>query len=200
VLGVLPGIIGLIQATETLKLILGLGLSLVNRLLLFDALDLKFRELKLRRDPQCPACGEHPTLARLVDYQAPCAPAPSPGQPPAPSSPSSPPETNPGEVTVQDLKRALDEPQPGPQLIDVREPDEFQIARIPGARLLPLSQLDRRYTELDPNAHYYLHFHHGVRSLRALDFLRQHGFKHVKSVKGGIDAWSSQIDPLVPRY
>jgi adenylyltransferase/sulfurtransferase len=200
VLGVLPGIIGLIQATETLKLALGQGLSLMNRLLLFNALDLKFREIKLRRDPQCAACGEHPTLTRLVDFQALCALAPSPGQPPAPSTPSSLSEANPGEVTVEDLKRALDGLEPGLQLIDVREPDESRIARIPGARLLPLSQLAHRYTELDPGGHYYLHCHHGVRSLRALEFLRQHGFKHLKTVKGGIDAWSSRIDPLVPRY
>jgi adenylyltransferase/sulfurtransferase len=200
VLGVLPGIIGLIQATEILKLVLGRGLSLMNRLLLFNALDLRFRELKLRRDPQCPACGEHPTLTRLVDYQAPCGPGPSPGQPPRPSSPSSAQETDPGEATVEELKGALDKLQPGLQLIDVREPDEFQIARIPGARLLPLSQLARRYTELDPDALYYLHCHHGARSQRALEFLRQHGFRHVKSVKGGIDAWSCRIDPAVPRY
>jgi adenylyltransferase/sulfurtransferase len=201
VLGVLPGIIGLIQATETLKLLLGQGLSLLNRLLLFNALDLKFRELKLRRDRQCPACGERPTITRLIDYQAFCGVARSPGQSPAASSPSSmPPATNPGEVTVEELKRALDGLQPELQLIDVREPEEFRIARIPGARLLPLSQLPRRYTELDPNGRYYLHCHHGVRSLRALEFLSQHGFKHLKSVKGGIDAWSSQIDPSVPRY
>jgi adenylyltransferase/sulfurtransferase len=201
VLGVLPGIIGLIQATEVLKLILGQGLSLLNRLLLFNALDLKFRELKLRRDRQCPACGEHPTITRLVDYETLCGLPPAPGQSPAASNSSSlPPETNPAEVTVQELKRALGGPEPGLQLIDVREPNEFQIARIPGARLLPLSELARRYTELDPEGHYYLHCHHGARSLRALEFLCQHGFKHVKSVKGGIDAWSSQIDPTVPRY
>ncbi len=200
VLGVLPGIIGVIQATEILKLILGRGLSLMNRLLLFNALDLKFRELKLRRDPRCPACGEHPTLTRLVDYEVPCGPASLPGRQPGPSIPSAVPENDIPEATVEELKAALDAPQPSVQLLDVREPDEFQIARIPGARLLPLSQLASRYTELDPSAHYYLHCHHGVRSRRALDFLRQHGFKHLKTVEGGIDAWSTRIDSSVPRY
>ena len=194
VLGVLPGIIGLIQATEVLKLLLGQGLSLLNRLLVFNALDLKFRELKLRRDRQCPACGERPTIARLIDYEAFCGRAHSPG----PSPP--PPATNPDEVTVEELKRALDAPGPKLEIIDVREPDEFRIARIPGARLLPLSQLTRRYTELDPDGRYYLCCHHGARSLRALEFLRQHGFKHAKSVQGGIEAWSSRIDPAVPKY
>jgi adenylyltransferase/sulfurtransferase len=103
-------------------------------------------------------------------------------------------------VTVEEFKRALDAPEPEVHFLDVREADEYQIARIPGVRLLPLSELARRYTELDPNGHYYLHCHHGVRSLRALEFLRQHGFQHLKSLKGGIDAWSSQIDPAVPRY
>ena len=98
------------------------------------------------------------------------------------------------------MKRALDQPQPGIQVLDVREPDEYQIARLPGAQLLPLSQLARRFTELDPNRPYYLHCHCGARSLRALQFLRQHGFKHLKSVKGGIAAWSDEIDPTVPKY
>jgi adenylyltransferase/sulfurtransferase len=200
VLGVLPGIIGLIQATEVLKLLLGQGLSLMNRLLLFNALDLRFREIKLRRDPQCPACGEHPTLTRLADYQGLCGVPASPNQPCAPAKPAAPPGPNPDEVTVEDLKRALEARQPGFQSLDVREPDEIRIASIPGARLLPLSQLASRYTELDPKGRYYLHCHHGARSLRALDFLRQHGFQHLKTVQGGIDAWSTRIDPTVPRY
>ena len=198
VLGVLPGIIGLIQATEILKLALGQGHSLRGRLLLFNALDMKFRELKLRRDPQCPLCGEHPTLTELIDYQAFCGLTPTPGPGAGHSQPA--PATHPDEATVQELKRALDQPQPGIQVLDVREPDEYQIARLPGAQLLPLSQLARRFTELDPNRPYYLHCHCGARSLRALQFLRQHGFKHLKSVKGGIAAWSDEIDPTVPKY
>jgi len=190
VLGVLPGIIGLIQATEILKLALGIGSSLAGRLLLFDALEMKFRELKLRRDPQCPLCGEHPTITELIDYQMFCGLAPASARP----------AVNPDEVTMQEMKRALDDPRLGIKVIDVREPGEHQIARVEGVSLVPLSALARRFTELDPNQRYYLHCKVGVRSLQALQFLREHGFKHLKSVNGGIDAWSDQIDPRVPKY
>ena len=188
VLGVLPGIIGLVQATETLKVILGIGKSLLNRLLLFDALEMKFRELKLRRDPECPLCGAHPTITKLVDYENFCG------------------ITNkelamhPDEVTVQDMKRALDDPQLGIKVIDVREPDEQQIAHVEGVPLVPMSQLASRCSELDPAQPYYIHCHSGGRSLRAVEFLRGRGFKAVKSVRGGITAWSKEIDPRVPKY
>jgi len=190
VLGVLPGIIGCIQATEIIKLALGKGESLVGRLLLFNALEMKFRELKLRRDPQCPVCGEHPTITELIDYEMFCGITAEP-------------ETsamNPDEVTVQDMKRALDDPKSGIKVIDVREPDEYEIAHVEGAQLLPLGQLQARFTELDPNQQYYLHCHHGGRSMRALQFLRQQGFKYLKNVKGGISAWSDEIDHNVPKY
>ena len=190
VLGVLPGIIGLIQATEILKLILGQGQSLLNRLLLFNALDMQFRELKLRRDPQCPLCGEHPTITQLIDYQTFC------GTPP----PASPTTMHPDEVTVHDLKKALENPQLGIQVLDVREPHEHQIAHLDGARLLPLSTLAQHFSELDPNRSYYLHCKAGGRSLKALQFLREQGFKHLKSIKGGLTAWSDEIDPAVPKY
>jgi adenylyltransferase/sulfurtransferase len=190
VLGVLPGIIGLIQATEILKLILGQGTPLLNRLLLFNALDMRFRELKLRRNPQCPLCGDHPTITQLIDYQTFC------GAPP----PSAPTTMLPDEVTVHDLKQALDNPKLGIQVLDVREPDEYQIARINGAQLVPLSKLAQRFTELDPNQPYYLHCKAGGRSLKALQFLRKQGFKHLKSIKGGITAWSDEIDHSVPKY
>src|SRR5438105_3111271 len=163
VLGVLPGIIGTIQATEILKLALGQGTSLVGRLLLFDALEMKFRELKLRRDPECPICGEHPTITKLIDYEMFCGINPK-----AESH-----DMHPDEVTVQDLKRALDDPKLGIKVIDVREPDEYQIAHIEGATLVPLSSLQQRFTELDPNAQYYIHCKAGVRSMKALQFLRQ---------------------------
>jgi adenylyltransferase/sulfurtransferase len=189
VLGVLPGIIGCIQATEILKLALGKGTSLVGRLLLFNALDMKFRELKLRRDPECPICGEHPTIKELIDYETFCGIVPEPAN-----------GENPDEVTVQEMKRALDTPSLGIKVVDVREPDEYEIARVAGVPLLPLSQLNERFTELDPNQQYYLHCKAGVRSLKALNFLRQQGFKYVKSVKGGITAWSDEIDHNVPRY
>jgi adenylyltransferase/sulfurtransferase len=189
-LGVLPGIIGLIQATEILKLILGQGTLLLNRLLLYNALDMQFRELKLRRDPECPLCGEHPVITQLIDYQTFC------GAPP----PSTTPTMHPDEVTVHELKRALDNPQLGIQVLDVREPDEYRIACINGARLIPLSKLPTQVAELDPNQSYYIHCKAGGRSLKALQFLREQGFQHLKSVKGGITAWSDEIDRAVPKY
>jgi adenylyltransferase/sulfurtransferase len=185
VLGVLPGVIGTIQATEILKLILGIGTTLLNRLLLFDALEMKFRELKLRRDPQCPACGEHPTITTLTDMAPMCDITSA---------------MNPDEVTVQDMKKALDDPALGIRVIDVREPDEHQIAHIKGVPLLPLSQLAARFGELDPDQAYYIHCKAGGRSMKALQFLREKGFKNLKSVKGGILSWSAEIDPKVPKY
>jgi adenylyltransferase/sulfurtransferase len=190
VLGVLPGIIGCIQATEIIKLALGKGDSLVGRLLLFNALEMKFHELKLRRDPQCPICGEHPAITELIDYEMFCGITPEPETP----------DMNPDEVTVQEMKRALDDPKSGIKVIDVREKDEYDIARVEGAQLLPMSQINQRFTELDPNQQYYIHCHHGGRSMRVLLLLRERGFKHLKNVKGGIDAWSAEIDPSVPKY
>ena len=190
VLGVLPGIIGLIQATEILKLILGAGTSLLNRLLLYDALEMKFRELKLRRDPACPVCGEHPTITELIDYEGFCGLTPQTERD----------ATHPDEVTVQEMKAALDNPGLGIRVIDVREPSEQRIAHVEGVPLLPLSQLAQRFGELDPDQTYYLHCKVGGRSLQAVQFLREQGFKNLKSVKGGITAWSEQIDPRVPKY
>ena len=189
VLGVLPGIIGCLQAAEILKLAIGRGSSLVGRLLLFNALELKFRELKLRRDPQCPLCGEHPTIKELIDYEQFCG-----------ITPEAEPAANPDEVTVQDMKQALANPALGIKVVDVREPDEYEIAHVNGVPLLPLSELPNRFTELDPNQQYYLHCKGGVRSLKAVSFLKQQGFKYVKSVKGGISAWSDEIDSSVPKY
>lgn len=190
VLGVLPGIIGLIQATEVLKLALGIGASLLNRLLLFDALQMSFRELKLRRDPNCPVCGQQPTITKLIDYENLC------GVTAAGESHA----MHPDEVTVQDMKQALENPNLGIKVLDVREPDEYQIAHVDGVPLLPLSQLAQRYSELDPKQTYYIHCKAGGRSLQAVQFLRQHGFTSLKSVKGGIKAWSEEIDPSVPKY
>ena len=190
VLGVLPGIVGCIQATEILKLALGKGTSLLGRLLLFNALDMKFREVKLRRDPQCPLCGDHPSITGLIDYEVFC------GIPTEPVAPTS----NPDEVTVQDMKKALDDPKLNIKVIDVREPDEYQIAKVKGVPLVPLSTLAQQFTELDPNQTYYIHCKAGVRSMKALVFLREQGFKYLKSVKGGIGAWSDEIDRDVPKY
>ena len=189
VLGVLPGIIGCIQATEILKLAIGRGSSLVGRLLLFNALDMKFRELKLRRDPQCPVCGEHPTIKELIDYEMFCGIAPE-----------SQPAANPDEVTVQEMKKALDDPSLGIKVVDVREAFEYEIARVEGVPLLPMSELRSRFTELDPNTQYYLLCKVGARSHSAMEFLREQGFKYVKNVKDGINAWSDEIDRSVPRY
>jgi sulfur-carrier protein adenylyltransferase/sulfurtransferase len=190
VLGVLPGLIGVIQATEILKLAVGMGTSLLSRLLLYNALEMKFRELKLRRDPACPLCGEHPTIHRLIDYEIFC----------GLTQPTEVNAIHADEVTVQDLKRALEDPKLGIQVIDVREPNEYEIAHLEGAKLLPLSQLGERYGELEPKQPYYLHCKGGVRSLKAVEFLRQKGFQQLKSVKGGITAWSNEIDPSVPKY
>ena len=190
VLGVLPGIVGCIQATEILKLALGKGSSLVGRLLLFNALDMKFRELKLRRDPACPICGDKPTIKELIDYEVFCG-----IQPQAAVTGG-----NPDEVTVQEMKRALDDASLNIQVIDVREADEHQIARVQGVPLVPLSTLPQKFTTLDPNQQYYIHCKSGVRSLKALNFLREQGFKYLKSVKGGISAWADEIDPGVPKY
>jgi len=190
VLGVLPGLIGLIQATEVLKLALGIGSSLINRLLLFDALEMKFRELKLRRDPRCPLCGDQPTLTELIDYEQFCGLRPQPA----------PPMSHPDEVSVQELKQALDDPKLGITVLDVREPEEYRITSISGAQPVPLSTLPHRFAELDPRRSYYLHCKGGVRSMKALQFLRGKGFPHLKSVRGGILAWSDEIDPTVPKY
>src|SRR5437667_11430831 len=190
VLGVLPGIIGCIQATEILKLALGRGSSLVGRLLLIDALDMKFKELKLRRDPHCPLCGDQPSIQELIDYDQFC------------GIPAEPVQTglHPDEVTVQQMKNALDDAKLGIKVLDVREPDEYQIARIDGVPLFPLSTLPQTFTGLDPNQQYYLHCKSGVRSMKALKFLKEQGFKHVKSVKVGISAWADEIDHSVAKY
>ena len=190
VLGVLPGIVGCIQATEILKLALGKGTSLIGRLLLFNALDMKFRELKLRRDPKCPICGDNPTIKELIDYDQFC------GIVPEPTTPGH----NPDEVTVQDMKKALDDPKLGIKVIDVRDPDEYAIAHVKGVPQIPLGVLPQRFTELDPNQVIYLHCKSGKRSMKALEFLRQQGFKYVKSVKGGISAWSDEIDHSIAKY
>jgi len=190
VLGVLPGIVGCIQATEILKLALGKGSSLIGRLLLFNALDMKFRELKLRRDPACPLCGEKPSIKELIDYEVFCV---------IPAEPANP-AVNPDEVSVQEMKRALDDSKLNIKVVDVRDPDEYEIAHIKGVPQIPLGSLPQRFTELDPNQQIYLHCKSGVRSMKALKFLREQGFKYVKSVKGGISAWSDEIDHNVAKY
>ena len=191
VLGVLPGLLGCIQAAETLKLILGVGGSLVGRLLLVEALAMKFREVKVRRDPACALCGSSPRITQLTEYAPTC-----PTRTPTHAAPT----MNPHEVSVQDLKHALDNPGLGIQVIDVREPAEHQVARLEGVPLLPLATLPGRVQDLDPNRPLYVFCRSGVRSLRAVQFLKQQGFAQARSVQGGILAWSEEIDPRVPKY
>jgi MoaD family protein len=191
VLGVLPGVIGIIQATEAIKLILGTGQPLVGRLLLYDALQMRFRELKLRRDPDCPVCGDHPTIHALVDYDAFCGITP-----PAAS------QTTPGEipeVTVQELKARFDRGE-DVYLLDVREPNEYQICRIPGATLIPLGELLSRTGELDRNRDLIVHCKMGGRSARAVALLKERGFTRVRNLKGGILEWIDRVDPTQPKY
>ena len=191
VLGILPGIIGVVQATEAIKLIIGEGEPLVGRLLLFDALKMKFRELKLRRNTQCPVCGDHPTVTELIDYQEFCG-IPHHEPPPAPGLKE-------WEIDPVEVKAKMDR---GDRfvVVDVREPHEYQICSIPGSRLIPLGDLPRRVHELDTADEIVAHCRSGVRSGKAVDFLRQAGFKKVKNMVGGILAWSDKVDPRVPKY
>lgn len=186
VLGVLPGIVGTIQATEALKLILGIGQTLLGRLLHFDALTMKFREFNLRRDPECPVCGDAPTISEPIDYEAFCQSTPAPG----PSA---------EEIDVHSLQQKLASGVPL-ILLDVREPFEYEVARIEGANLIPLGQLPARLAELDGEKEIFVFCHSGVRSAQAAEFLRSAGFAKATNVAGGIDAWSEEIDPNVPRY
>jgi sulfur-carrier protein adenylyltransferase/sulfurtransferase len=190
VLGVLPGVVGTLQALEAIKLVLGRGESLVGRLLLFDALRMRFRELELQKDPACPVCGEAPTVTRLIDYEAFC----GVGGDGAGAAGSE------DEIGAAALRAELAAGGERLVLLDVREPHEWEIARIPGARLIPLRELPERLGELDPAAEIVTHCHHGGRSLRALEMLRAAGFERVRSLAGGIDAWSTDVDPSVPRY
>jgi molybdopterin/thiamine biosynthesis adenylyltransferase/rhodanese-related sulfurtransferase len=193
VLGVLPGIIGVIQATEAVKLIAGIGEPLIGRFLIYDALRMHFRELKLRKDPDCPVCGTHPTVKKLIDYEQFCGLRPTaPEAVPVNTS-------NTLEITAVELKQRLDR---GDKLriIDVREPNEWQINRIPGAQLIPLGEIPRRYAELDPDEEFVVQCKVGGRSAKAADFLRSVGFKRVLNLRGGILEWIDKVDPSQPKY
>jgi adenylyltransferase/sulfurtransferase len=190
---VLPGLIGTIQATETIKLVTGIGEPLVGRLMVYDALRMSFDELKLRKDPDCPVCGSHPTVGALVDYDAFCGLAP-PAQ--ERSTVSAELDFN---ITVDDLKARMDRGN-GPFLLDVREPFEYQIASIGGAVLIPMGDLARRQQELDPDEEIVVYCHHGLRSANVTSFLRQHGFSKARNLQGGIERWAAQVDPAMARY
>ena len=188
VLGVLPGLLGVIQATEVIKLILGAGDSLIGRLLLVDALAMRFREMRVRKNPDCPVCGANPTVKELIDYNQFCGirgeDAPSDAKVP--------------EIQVEELKRRQDA---GEDLfvLDVREPHEYQICNL-GGYLIPLGDLPKRIHELDSSREIVVHCKSGGRSAKAVDFLRQSGFKRASNLTGGILAWSDKVDPSVPKY
>src|SRR5215472_1615229 len=189
VLGILPGTIGLIQATETVKLILGIGEPLVGRLLLYDALAMRFRELKLRKNPECPVCGEHCTIHQLIDYNEFCGIR---GE----EEPEI--DLHVPEITPRELKQRLDAGDDF-YILDVREPHEFQICNLNG-HLIPLGELPRRVHELDSSHEIVAHCRSGKRSAEAVDFLRKAGFRKIHNLRGGILAWSTEVDPSVPRY
>jgi sulfur-carrier protein adenylyltransferase/sulfurtransferase len=189
VLGVLPGIIGVIQAIETVKLILGKGESLTGRLVLFDAMKMKFRELKLRKNPECPICGENPTINELIDYQEFCGVTLQE-------------EVQVGkdfEITPLELKEKIDR---GDEfiLVDVREPEEFAIGRIPGSKLIPLRTVPERLHELSSADDIVVHCRSGVRSGKVVELMKQAGYRKVKNLVGGILRWSDDVDPSVPKY
>ena len=190
VLGVLPGIVGTIQATEAIKLIIGVGEPLIGRFLIFDALRMRFRELGLRRDPECPVCGDHPTVRELIDYEQFCGVAPA-AQTPAPATVE--------ETTVEELKRRFDAGD-DTFLLDVREPQEYQICAIPGSMLIPLGDLPSRLFELEGRRNIVVHCKSGVRSAKAVKLLREAGFGDAVNLQGGILAWIDRIDPSLPKY
>jgi len=192
VLGILPGLIGCIQATEGIKLLLGSGSPLIGRLLLYDALRMSFQEFKVRRNPKCPVCGDQPSITKLIDYDQFCGVR---GQ----EAPTTAAADGAWNTSVEELKRRLDSHE-NVFILDVRNPEEFQICRIPGSTLIPLPELARRFHELDKNRETVVHCKSGVRSLKALQFLREKGFQRIKNLKGGILAWAEAIDPSMPRY
>ena len=191
VLGILPGVVGTLQATEAIKLILGVGEPLVGRFLIFDALKMRFRELKLRKDPDCPVCGERPTVTELIDYEQFCGITPV-------AAVASGPEAE-DEATVHELKTRLDR-QESFLLLDVREPQEFEICRIPGSVLIPLGDLPSRLSELEGRDDMIVHCKSGVRSGKAVRLLREAGYSEARNLKGGILAWIDHIDPTLPKY
>jgi sulfur-carrier protein adenylyltransferase/sulfurtransferase len=190
VLGILPGLVGVIQATEVIKLILGKGEPLIGRLLLVDSLDMKFRELKLRKNPDCPVCGKNPTVTKLIDYQQFCGITPEPKAAAV--------QNGIPQISPKDLKTKLDAKE-DIFVLDVREPHEYQIANL-GAKLIPLGDLPARVGELDKKAEIVVHCKSGGRSQKAAEFLAQNGFKNVQNLAGGITAWSNDVDPTIAKY
>ena len=191
VLGVLPGMIGVMQAIEAIKLIIGIGDSLIGRLVSFDALKLRFKEFKIRKDPGCPICGDHPTIHELIDYDQFC------GIPQADAEAAK--ELEVPTITATELKTKFDR-QEKFVLVDVREPFEYDISRIPGSKLIPLGELPARLSELDSADDIVLHCKVGGRSAKALRILQEAGFRKLNNLQGGITAWSDEVDPSTPKY
>jgi len=194
VFGVLPGLVGTVQATETLKLIMGIGETLVGRLVVYDALRMTFRELNLPKDPDCPVCGTHPTVRELIDYDAFCGISTKGEEATTPGTN----ELDP-VITVEELKARMDGGD-RPFLLDVREEVEHQIVRLEGGVLIPLGDLVARQNELDPDREIVVYCHVGIRSRKATAFLRHQGFPYARNLRGGIDEWAVRIDPSLPRY
>jgi sulfur-carrier protein adenylyltransferase/sulfurtransferase len=194
VFGVLPGIIGTVQATEAIKLLLEIGEPLVGRMVVYDALGMTFRELKVPKDPACPVCGTHPTVRTLIDYDAFCGlGASEDGASPGASAAADP------VITVGELKARMDRGD-RPFLLDVREPFEHELVRLDGDLLIPLGDLEARQHELDPGREIVVYCHHGNRSGKATAFLRRQGFQNARNLSGGIEEWAVRIDPSLPRY
>jgi sulfur-carrier protein adenylyltransferase/sulfurtransferase len=191
VLGILPGLVGVIQATETIKLILGIGSPLIGRLLLVDSLNMRFRELKLRKNPECPVCGEHPTLTKLIDYQQFCGLAPEAKEENAAKNGIP-------QITVTELKQRIDAGE-APFILDVREPFEYRIANI-GGKLIPQGEVPKRLSEIDRDREIIVQCKSGGRSQRIAEFLKQAGYPKVVNLAGGILAWSNEIDSTIPKY
>ncbi len=192
VLGILPGVVGTIQATETVKLIMGVGEPLVGRFLVYDALRMRFRELKLRKDPECPVCGDSPTVTELIDYEqfcgvTPTAPVPEPAAGGA------------DDATVEQLRARIDRGD-GVFILDVREPQEYRICAIPGSTLIPLGDLPARLHELEGRGEMIVHCKSGVRSAKAVKLLREAGFAQARNLRGGILRWIDAVDPSLPKY
>jgi adenylyltransferase/sulfurtransferase len=187
VLGVLPGIIGMIQATEAIKLILGIGEPLIGRFVIYDALRMRFRELKLPKDPECAVCGAHPTITELVEYEGYCSTSPLKGL------------TTSMDITVKELKERMDRGE-APMVIDVREPHEHAICNIPGATLIPQGQLPEKLASLDPAQEIVVHCKSGGRSSRAVEMMKARGFTNARNLTGGVIAWVNEIDPTQPKY
>jgi adenylyltransferase/sulfurtransferase len=202
VLGVLPGIIGTIQATEAIKLIIGAGEPLVGRLLLFDALRMTFRTLTLRRDPECPVCGDHPTVRELIDYEQFCGITPEAAHPRDAATTAATDARSGDDETATGLAARVRGGQPV-WILDVREPREFEICRIPGSTLIPLGDLPKRLGDIPQGAEapeVVVHCKSGVRSAKAVALLREHGFTRVRNLKGGILAWIDEVDRTLPKY